>query len=139
MTAPHAALRWASILILAAVLAAACGPHGDPGYTLAFRNESDRAIVVRGDDRWLLPPGTAAIAIAKIGPPREANPIDYEILDEATCRVLAVQRVDFALAPNPGYSEFIVNVLPDLSTRLDVRAVADPAITGSLETTSACP
>jgi len=114
---------------------------------VAFKNESDVSLLVRGDSRagmndpvqWLLPPHSAGHLLSETGPPREDPPIDYEILDAASCRVLGSQRVDLALAPNPGYSEFIVVVAPDMRLRVDALVSADHTIIGDLESTNACP
>ncbi len=119
----------------------------DPGYAVAVRNNSDVPLLVRGDafggrsypSQWLLPPHSAGTVFRTLGPPREAPPTDYEIVDPASCRVLGVQHVGFALAPNPGYSEFIVVVGSDMGLRLDTRTLADQTITMDLETTRACP
>jgi hypothetical protein len=130
-------------IVLLVPLAAACGGLGgisDPGYTTAARNESDRPLLIRsGPTTWHLPAHGAGILFGTIGPPREAPTIAYEIVDEASCRRLAVQQIDFALAPNPGYSEFIVIVQPDLTTRLEMRDTSDPAIHDSLEPAAGCP
>lgn len=135
---------WIGRLLLVSVTAAGC--TGDPGYTVVIRNESDLAIIVRGnkiagtDDqgRWLLPARSSGFVLTTLGPPREAPPIDYEIVDAESCRILTVHHVDFALAPNPGYSEFTVVVGSDVSVRLDTSTTSDQA-TGHLETATACP
>jgi hypothetical protein len=122
-----------------------CGVS-DPGYTVAVRNESDVPIVVRADRYpgtddlafWLLPPHSAGRVLSTIGLPREAPPTHYEILDEASCRILGVQLVDFALAPNPGFSYFLVVVGADMSLRLDLRTTSDSTIEGELEATTTC-
>ena len=134
-------------LSLSAVIALGCTPVGDPGYTVAIRNDSELSLVVRGDRhaglrdpvQWLLPPRSAGFVLMTIGPPREAQPMDYEIVEPSSCDVLGVQHVDFALAPNPGYSMFIVVAGPDLSLRLDTRTTSDPTIQTDLEETAACP
>lgn len=123
-----------------------CAGISDPGYAVAIRNESDVPVVVRGDryagvdddGHWLLRPQSAGIVLSTTGLPREALPIDYAIIDEASCRILGVQHVDFALAPNPGFSEFIITVRGDFSLGLETRTTGDPDVSGSLETTIAC-
>jgi hypothetical protein len=128
------------------VLVTACGVS-DPGYIVAIRNESDVAIVVRGDRYpgaddlayWLLPPHSAGRVFSTIGHPREAPPNDYEILDAASCRILGVQHVDFALAPDPGFSYFLLVVGADMSLGLDLRTTSDSTISGELEATTRCP
>jgi hypothetical protein len=129
-----------AVTVLSVVLTAGCGSVSDPGYAAAARNESDTALIVRdGTTSWLLPAHEAGIMFFTIGAPREAPPINYKIVDAGSCRSLVVQRVDFALAPNPGYSQFIVVVEPDLSVHLDLRDTSDPAILESLDPTAACP
>jgi hypothetical protein len=120
---------------------------GDPGYNVALKNDSDARLVVRvagpnhagGPRAWVLPPHAAGWALSTLGPPREASPITYEIVDEETCAVIGIQRVDFALAPDPGYSQFIVVVGADRSLRVDARTSADPTIDANLEETASCP
>ena len=120
-----------------AALVFGCGIN-DPGYAVAARNESDEALVIRqGASRWLLPAQSSGTLLFTIGPVREANPVDYEILD-ASCRTLDVQHVDFGLAPNPGYSEFILVVEANTRLRLDILETADQTIGDQLESTVAC-
>jgi hypothetical protein len=116
-------------LLAVAVVAAAC----DPGYGVSAVNRSGTAVVIRdGTDKWLLPAHSAGVVYATIGPPEHAQPIDYEVLDAASCHLLATQRVDFAKTPD---SAIVVG---------DDGSVAvgspDPSLGGaSLAATDACP
>ena len=119
----------------------------DPGYSVAIRNDSDARLVVRvsgpghagGPRAWVLPARATGRVLNTLGPPREASPITYEIVDEDSCVVIGRQRVDFALAPDPGYSQFIVVVGADRILRVDTGTSADPTIDVNLEATASCP
>lgn len=129
--------------VLSSLIAVGCG-ISDPGYTVSARNESEVPIVIRGErpgenGQWLLRPHSAGTIFTTLGPPREARPIDYQILDGSACRILGVQHVDFALAPNAGYAQFIIVVQADTSLRLDALSSADATVTGDLEPTAVCP
>jgi hypothetical protein len=134
-------------LCLSTVVAFGCAPVSDPGYAVSFRNESDRSLIVRGDryagahdpSQWVLPPHSAGRVLMTLGEPREAPPIDYDIVDESSCRIVGVQLVDFALAPNPGFAEFVVVIGPDTRIRLETGTTPDQPIDRTLSTTSACP
>ena len=133
-----------SLLLSTAVLAA-CS-QGDPGYSVAIRNDSDARLVVRvsgpdgGNDpqAWLVPPHAAGRVLMTLGTPGEAPPITYEIVDEASCAVVGLQRVDFTLAPDPGYSESIVVVGADMRLRVETRSSGDPNIVADLEAATSC-
>ena len=134
-------------LAIAGFVAFGCGA-GDPGYAVAFRNETDTALVIRVDrspdsndavGAWLLPPRSAGWVLNAIGMVREAPPIDYVIVDESSCREVAVQRVDFSLAPDPNWTEFLITVSADGRTRLDASPTAAGEINGDLRGTSLCP
>ena len=124
--------------LLSAVIAGGCSV-GDPGYVVAARNESDVPLVIRGDSAWLLPAHSGGILFATVGPPREARPIDFEVLDQRSCAVVGLQRMDFTLAPDPGFSQFILVVQADRRIRIDALAASDPELVGSLDPTAACP
>ena len=129
------------------LLALGCAPVGDPGYGVIFRNDSDRQLVIRGDTRpgidevraWLLPPHAAGWVLYTIGDSRVAPPIDYSIVDATSCRETVVQHVDFSLAPDPGWTEFLITVSPDGGSRLDASPSAAGDITGDLAATDLCP
>jgi hypothetical protein len=139
---------WALPLALSVVLLAlGCAPVGDPGYGVIFKNDSDRQFLIRGDRRpgvyevatWLLPPQAAGWVLYTIGDSRVAPPIAYSILDASSCEETVVQRVDFSLAPDPGWTEFLITVSPDGGSRLDASPNAAGDITGDLAATNLCP
>jgi hypothetical protein len=137
------------IVALASLLlvVAGCAPVGDPGYGVIFRNDGDVRLVIRGKTHpeggqaatWLLPPSSAGWVLNTIGDSRFAPPIDYAIVDASSCRELIVQHVDFSLAPDPGWTEFLVTVAPGGATRLDASPNAAGDISGDLVLTELCP
>lgn len=137
------------IAFLSALLiaVAGCAPVGDPGYAVVFTNESNMRLVIQGKTRpeggeraqWLLPPTSAGWVLYTIGDSRRAPPIDYRIVDSVSCNEVSVQPVDFSLAPDPGWTEFLVTVAADGRARLDASPSAAGEISGNLESTSLCP
>lgn len=126
---------------------AGCAPAGDPGYAVVFKNDSDMRLVIQGKTnpeagepaQWLLPPMSAGWVLDTIGDPRHAPPIDYRIVDSISCTEVSMQPVDFSLAPDPGWTEFLVTVGADGRARLDASPSAAGEITGNLESTNLCP
>jgi hypothetical protein len=91
--------RTLTLAILAAALTAACG---DPGYGLWAKNDRDSAVIVRREtDRWLLPAHSSGIVFVTLGPPQDAPPVDYEILDANTCTLIGRERVAWATSTSP--------------------------------------
>jgi hypothetical protein len=114
-------------LLLIALACIAC----DPFVGVSARNESDQALVVReGAEQWSLPAHGSGRVFSQLGSPESEPPRDYEILDAATCVVLATEHVDFSAR---AYPEIVVRADRSL-------VVGSPAPdTGNLETTTACP
>ena len=139
-------MRIVGLATLLLVLAG-CAPVGDPGYAVVFKNDGGLPFTIRGKPHpqggkaanWLLPPKSAGWAFSTIGDSREAPPIDYEIVDASSCQELAVQHVDFSLAPDTGWTEFLITVAPDGGSRLDASPNAAGEITEDLATTDLCP
>jgi hypothetical protein len=78
------------------VVAGCTGSVSDPGYFAVATNQSDRDVVIRdGANRWRLPMGTSGLVFVAIGNAEDASPVDYDILDPETCRVLGQVHVDF--------------------------------------------
>jgi hypothetical protein len=89
--------------------------------------------------QWLLPPKSAGWALYTIGDSRHARPITYKIVDSVSCSDVSGQLVDFALAPDPGWTEFLVTVAPDGGASVDAGPRAAGEITGNLASTSLFP
>jgi hypothetical protein len=115
-------------LLAVALVAAAC----DPGYSVSAVNRSDTPVVVReGTGKWLLPAHTSGLIFSTLGPPEDAPPIDYEILDAADCHLLATQHVDFSKDADAS-----IVVGPDAAIAL---GSPDPSMESMLAMTDACP
>ena len=82
-------------LLLVALACMAC----DPGVGVSARNETDQALVVReGATQWSLPAHSSGRVFAQLGSPESVPPRDYDLLDAATCTVLATEHVIYPLA-----------------------------------------
>jgi hypothetical protein len=132
-------------LAVLTLLAAGCS-IGDPGYAVAFRNEADVDVIVRG--RWphpgaepaslSLPAHAAGYVFGTLGYAADAPPIDFEVIDPVACQVLARPQVDLTLGPNPGYSEFIVVLQAGMTFHVETSASGDSSIDGTLKPAATC-
>jgi hypothetical protein len=125
---PPTRLRIGLGLAAVALILAGC----DPGYGASAINRSGISILIRdGTDKWALPAHASGLIFGTLGEPKDAAPIDYEILDAESCRVLAVQHVDFAKNP-----EAVVLVAADGSVGL---GSPDPSMEAGLVVSDSCP
>lgn len=115
-------------LLLVALVSAGC----DPGYGASAVNRSDTAIIIRdGFEKWDLPAHASGQIFTTLGVGKDAVPIDYEVLDAASCQILATQHVTFGSdddpvivvaadttvalgSPGPSISEFLDPVSTDV-------------------------
>ena len=103
------------------------------GYGAAAGNRTEMDLLIReGMSTWRLPATSSGIIFMTLGLAEDASPIEYEILDERTCRVLGVARVEFA--PNRAM------IVVDRDGSIETTAL-DSSMSGAaaLVTTNACP
>lgn len=115
-----------------ACVTAGCS-HADPAYGAAAGNRTATDLLIReGVSRWRLPAMSSGIVFMSLGLAEDAPSIEYEILDERTCRVLGVAHVEFV--PNRAM------IVVDQDGSIETTAL-DSSMSGAapLVTTDACP
>lgn len=121
-------------LLLAALACVTAGcSHADPSYGAAAGNRTEMDLLIReGMSTWRLPAMTSGIIFMTLGLAEDAPSIEYEILDERTCRVLGVAHVEFA--PNRAM------IVVDQDGSIETTAL-DSSMSGAatLVATDACP